>query len=242
MTSVVVPYSSNQHGLAVTLTGLQSQLVPPDLIVVVDTSADRSGLAIARRYRTHNVPIVVEHAQVPIYAAWNKGIALSGAGADVIVVNDDLLLPQNFVAIMTTVRRDVPAFVIVPRTPAKGHRAPTVTAPFAWYAGGEPRLISVDWMPGYCFMLTAECVAQVGTFDERFEVWRGDADYERRVLAAAPAGGRIPIVCIHSLYVYHYGGTSHAYASKEVKAQIARDRAAYRQKYGDDEPPGHGPR
>lgn len=229
MTSVVIPYHSNAHGLAVTLVALQSQLVPPDSIVVIDTSKDGSGLALCRRYATHDVPIVVESAKVGIYEAWNKGIELSGPDADCIVLNDDLLFPQNLIDVMTSVRALAPGLVFVPNTPPRQHAAPTVTLPFAWYADVYANISYTDWMPGFCFLLTAECIQEVGGFDEHFKVWFGDTDYEQRLIDHL--GSDRPVVRIDSLFVYHYGGTSYDYRDKKVQGQIQKDRAYYEQKH-----------
>src|SRR5690606_11068683 len=92
--SVIIPYHSNQTGLTAVLMNLQSQIVTPDRIIIIDTSKDKSGLSIATRYSTNNIPILVECAQVGIYEAWNKGITLA-EDHDVLIINDDVLLPQD---------------------------------------------------------------------------------------------------------------------------------------------------
>ena len=75
--SVIIPYYRNKTGLAITLATLQAQLVPPQSIIVIDTSPNKSGLELANRYATHEVPVIVEVApKAGIYEAWNKGYLL----------------------------------------------------------------------------------------------------------------------------------------------------------------------
>ena len=86
-----ITYHNNDTGLAVTLATLQAQIIPPEEIIVIDTSPTKSGLDICQRYATNSVPIKVECARVGIYEAWNRGIDLA-QGSDVVILNDDLLL------------------------------------------------------------------------------------------------------------------------------------------------------
>jgi GT2 family glycosyltransferase len=223
----IITYHNNDTGLAVTLASLQAQIIPPEEIIVIDTSPTKSGLDICQRYATNSVPIKVECARVGIYEAWNRGIDLAGV-SDVVILNDDLLLPLNFIDILALVRENVPALCIVPQTPNKDHYKDKVDAEFRWYSPlpqSEGDLEAVKWMPGFCFMLTAECVKQVGLFDTKYKVWFGDDDYQQRILKTAK--GVVPILRINPLQVYHYGGTSYHYKSKEVQRQIDRDRKLF---------------
>lgn len=235
--SVIVPYHRNREGLAVTLTTLQAQLVPPQSIIVIDTSRNKSGLEIARRYATHEVPVIIEVApKAGIYKAWNKGLSLAGE-QDVVIINDDLLLPINFIDILTYSRALIPALAYAPLTPPREHYRPDVDVEFSWWneVPSQPEHFSLaNWLPGFCFMLTREAVKNVGKFDEGFKVWFGDDDYQKRLEKAAVRVGVPPIMGINTLYVYHYGGQSYRYHSKAVKAQIDKDRAYFRSKYGEE--------
>lgn len=232
--SVIVPYHRNREGLAITLAILQAQLVPPQAIIVIDTSRNKSGFDIARRYATHEVPVIVEVApQAGIYEAWNKGLSLAG-DQDVVIINDDLLLPMNFIDVLSYSRALVPALAYAPLTPPREHSRPDVDVEFAWWneVPSRPEHFSlVRWLPGFCFMLTREAVKSVGKFDEGFKVWFGDDDYQKRLEKAAVKAGVPPIVRINTLYAYHYGGQSYRYQSKTVKAQIDKDRQAFETKY-----------
>lgn len=94
----------------------------------------------------------------------------------------------------------------------------------------------VFWLPGFCFMLTAQAVKEVGLFDLRFKVWFGDDDYQTRLHDKANDLGIPAILKIKTVYVYHYGGLSYAYQSKAVQKLIDTDRKAYQTKYGHRKP------
>ncbi len=235
--SVIIPYHRNREGLAVTLATLQAQIVPPRAIIVIDTSTNKSGLEIARRYATHGqVPVIVEVApKAGIYEAWNRGLSIAGS-QDVAIINDDLLLPMNFIDILSLSRALVPALAYAPVTPPREHANDEVDVDFPWWSEVPNRaehFSVVDWLPGFCFMLTSEAIEQVGPFDEGFRVWFGDDDYERRLKQAAAKANLPAIIRINTLYVYHYGGRSYHYQTKAVEKQIDKDRAYFRSKYGE---------
>lgn len=234
--TVIIPFHSNESGLAVTLVSLQAQLVPPKAIIIIDTSPTKRGLSIAKRYTTNNVPIVVEVAEVGIYEAWNKGLEIAGEG-DVVIINDDLLLPMNFIDILQVSRRAVPGLAYVPVTPSRDHAAPNVNGEFPWYCP-VPETVDdfaqTDWLPGFCFMLTKEAVREIGPFDLRFKVWYGDTDYQQRLLVKGREMKLNPIVLIKSLYAYHYGGSSYHYTDKTTVRKIGKDRRRYLSKYKQD--------
>jgi len=68
-------------------------------------------------------------------------------------------------------------------------------------------------------------------FDSKhYKCWFGDDDYQDRIKKKAKKNNVIPIFRINSLFVYHYGGKSYKYQSKEVQKLIIKDRKAYAKK------------
>jgi GT2 family glycosyltransferase len=235
--SVVIPFSSNKDGLAVLLATLQAQIVPPRQVVVIDTSPEKSGFELCKKYQT-TVPIICECAKTPIYESWNRGIELSGDD-DVLIINDDVLLPLNAIDQLGYVASQVPALAYIPETPPKEHSARYVNTEFPWWS--EPveaieQLEASFWLPGFAFMLTRKAVEEVGMFDTRFKVWFGDDDYQVRLHLKAEQLKVPAIVKLKNLYCYHYGGLSFEYQSKEVQDKITKDRKAYLTKYGQRKP------
>lgn len=232
---VIVTYYSAQNNLTALLTLLQAQVIQPEEIIVIDTSINKSGLEIAQKfYANSGVPIRVECARVNIYEAWNRGIDLAN-GSDVLILNDDLLIPINFIDVLGLVANNLSAYCLVPATPPKSHYKNRVTGGFGFYARmpeNENDIEIVDWMPGFCFYLSKECIKDVGLFDEKhFKCWFGDDDYQERIKKTAVKNNHVPIVRINSVYVYHYGGKSYEYQSKEVQRIINKDRKSYAKKH-----------
>lgn len=231
----IITYHKDKQHLAVLLTLLQAQMVLPEEIIIIDTSSDKSGLEIARKFSANNeVKIKVECAQVGIYEAWNKGINLAN-GSDVVIMNDDLLIPINFIDVLGLVSINTSAYCIVPNTPKREHYSDKVDVSFPFYARlpETPDDISIsDWMPGFCFYLSNKCVQDVGIFDEsHFKCWFGDNDYEDRLKKVGKKNNIIPILKINSMFIYHFGGKSYQYQNKEVQSLINKDRKAYAKKH-----------
>lgn len=231
----IVTYYSAQHNLVQILTLLQAQLVQPEEIIIIDTSPTKSGLEVAQKFNTNSgVPIKVECARVGIYEAWNRGIDLAD-GSDVVIMNDDLILPINFIDVLGLVATNANAYCIVPNTPAKDHYMNRVNVKFSFYSRlpeNSNDISMVDWMPGFCFYLSKECIRDVGIFDDQhFKCWYGDDDYQERIKKVAEKNNAIPILKINSMFVYHFGGKSYQYQSKEVQKVISKDRKNYAKKH-----------
>lgn len=231
----IITYYNAKENLAVLLTLLQAQMIMPMEIIVIDTSPDKSGLDICQRFNANSGSTVkVECARVGIYEAWNRGLDIAG-DSDVVVMNDDLLIPMNFIDVLGVMAHNTPAYALVPRTPEKSHYKDKVTVNYEFYAKLPENIEDielVDWLPGFCFFLKKECIRDVGLFDTKhFKVWFGDDDYEQRIHKVAKQHNIFPIIRINTLFVYHYGGSSYEYKSKEVQRMIDRDRKAYVKKY-----------
>lgn len=234
MKAIVTYYSADQN-LTAMLILLQAQLVPPEEIILIDTSPNKTGLEVAQKFIANTgVPIKVECARVGINEAWNLGLDLAG-DSDVVIMNDDLIIPINFIDVLGLVSLNTNAYCIVPNTPPNSHYQKRISVKFNFYAKlpeSTGDISMPEWMPGFCFYLSKECVKAVGKFDDKhFKCWYGDTDYERRIKKQAKKDNVIPILKIDSMYVYHYGGKSYEYQSKELQRIITKDRKSYEKKY-----------
>jgi GT2 family glycosyltransferase len=232
----IVTYYSAQQNLAVLLTLLQAQLIQPEEIIIIDTSPNKTGLEVAQKFNSNSgIPIKVECARVGIYEAWNRGIDLAGKDANVVIMNDDIIVPLNFIDVLGLIALNSNAYCIVPNTPAKDHYKDRVDVEFGFYARlpeTSDDIDIVDWMPGFCFYLSKECIKEVGLFDDKhYKCWFGDDDYQHRIKKIANKTNHIPILKINSMFVYHFGGKSYQYQSKEVQKLINKDRKNYAKKY-----------
>lgn len=229
----IVTHYSDLNGLTAMLVLLQAQVTPLEEIIVIDTSPTKTGLEIAKRFNTNTIPMKVECASIGIYEAWNRGIELAGE-SDVLIMNDDLIIPINLTDVLQLVEDATHAYCVVPNTPDKSHSKPYVNMSLGFYSQAPETVkdvVLVKWMPGFCYFLSKQCVKDVGNFDIKYKVWFGDDDYQARIHAKAKETGNIAIVGVPGTFVYHYGGKSYAYQSKEVQKKIAKDRKLFFKKY-----------
>ena len=180
MISTIIPYFNNPNGLTASLLMLQQQTLLPSQIIIMDSSKDKSGLALARRYRLPGVKIVVEIHNGNIYQGWNKGIELAG-NDDCLFINDDLLMPLDMIELMEYWIRQMPAMAYVPETPSREFRSERVEDNFTWLSN-LGNVTETNWMSGFCFLLPRKTIEEVGSFDEKYDVWFGDADDEKRMM------------------------------------------------------------
>lgn len=229
---VIITYNKDTLGLVASLIMLQSQLEPPTGIVVVDTSKDKSGLAIAMRYNYNIIPMIVVCEQVGINKAWNIGIEASGQDENVLVINDDLVMPMDLIKRLNYVFDTAKnPYCVVPSTVEREFNSKKIEMDFNPFCLEAPLPVLVTWMPGFCFALNKDCFKDIGPFDEKFVCWFGDTDYEKRIFDKAKENGRIGIIQEKRAFVYHFGGKSYEYQTKEVQEIINKDRAYYQKKY-----------
>lgn len=226
-TTVVIPHASSTETLIAVLVQLQMQKVLPKHIYIIDCSKEKTGLRIAQKFAFNTVPITVEVVKGTIYENWNRGIQFSRdeyPHASILIINDDILLPLDAIEKFQKAQEFTKDLCYVPETPPRTHAEEYVTTPFQIKSLIQ-RIEETGWMSGFVFYLTEDCINKVGIFDERYLVWFGDTDYERRIKEV----GKIKI--IRGLYVYHYGSRSYQYASQEVRDKIDVDRLMfYREK------------
>lgn len=230
---VIVTHYSDVLGLTATLIMLQSQMELPEEIIVVDTSPNKTGLEVARRFNYNLVPIKVVCQKVQIYQAWNIGLEMAGE-ADVLIINDDLIMPLNLIKKLNYVLDKEKPYCVVPMTVEREFSCPGIDREFKPYSGEVSWPIERDWMPGFCFALSKECLKQIGRFDENFKIWYGDTDYEYRIKMTAKENGIKGILQETNTFVYHFGGKSQKYQDEKILKQIAKDRDYYYKKYPDE--------
>lgn len=229
MISVVIPYYSNKDGLAILLSLLQAQTTSPESIIVIDNSKNNEGKDICNRY-SYNVPVKIFTKVGTIYQSWNEGIKF--CSGDVLIINDDILLPLNCIEIFENTKKKCAALCYVPQTPSIEHCQKTITVKkFRWRASSKISCQKTAWMPGFCFLLPRTTIDSVGLFDIRFKIWYGDSDYQERLSQYGLSINYRAICRINSLYVYHFGATSYNLSSRLNQKIIESDRQKLNEKY-----------
>ena len=166
-------------------------------------------------------------AQVPmdppnISTLWNIGLALADSNAhssghgqwDIAVLNSDVTVPPGWIETLSSAMRSTTAVLAYPDQ-----------------HGGTRRILHTKAQPidlrqritGYAYMLRGEAGLRL---DEDFGWWFGDDDLCWR---AREAGGGL---LVPGIPVEHRCPNGSLYERPELKAQTARDRETFRQKWG----------
>jgi GT2 family glycosyltransferase len=142
-------------------------------------------------------------------------------------------MPVNFIDNLKIMIKTNSALCYVPKTPSREYSSNEVSG-FGWYAPvikDINQLSVTNWMPGFCFCLTDECIKEVGVFDLNYQIWFGDTDYEARIGKKAPLLKKFGILRMDETFVYHYGGKSYKYQNKIIKKIIDKDRKFFISKH-----------
>ncbi len=222
---VVIPYASNKIDLAVLLTQLQMQEVLPTSIYLADNSPDGSGVEIAERYQW-KVPIATQRNVGNIHHSWNAGMRYAG-NEDVVILNDDIMLPRDFVTIMGQYMASDEAAMYCPKNPGFPP-VYKVRAGYSWTAKTDLSYYFLDHeqyqlppsISGWCMGIPKKTRDEIGFFDEDLGLYFGDKDYEHRIFEA-----KKKVCFIGGMYVQHFGSSS----TKKM------DPKAHNQLYIDDE-------
>lgn len=219
---VCIPHYSNQIGLSALLVNLQPQLSSEDIIYVVDTSPEKSGLKIAKMFSSSRCITLVDWQPRTIYQAWNAGIrsAYENNQEGVLFLNDDVLLSMTFIKNLKNALK-TKADAYVPNTPEDYYKSDRLNPNFKWFSPMNTEVKMCNWLVGFVFYLPMITIETKGSFDENFLIWYGDTDYQMRLNKIAR----------FSEYVMHYGGTSYEYSSEENKKKIKRDELYFRTKH-----------
>jgi GT2 family glycosyltransferase len=229
---VIIPYANNPTDFAVLLTQLQSQTVLPDHIFVADNSKDKSGYQIALRYQW-KVPISVVIKPGNIYTSWNRGIEY--CQDDVCILNDDILIPENFIAVMNMFADSGKADMYCPDN-AGFPPTQRVRKHYKWNNQKvaisrvitKPEQTHIPDLRGWCFCLPKKTIKDVGLFDESYGIWYGDKDYEMRLFEKGKS-----IAFLFGLNVHHYGTSSYSKIDKKLfNRSNIDDQVRFENKFG----------
>jgi GT2 family glycosyltransferase len=205
---VAIAYKNNFLDLAVLLAQLQSQEVLPEAIYLADNSNEGSGVSVAERYHW-NVPIATQRRVGGIHQSWNAAVRYAG-DRDMVIMNDDCLIPRDFISVMSKYMESKEAALYCPSNPGfpptgkirKGYSWSNKKELSYYFLDHEQYLLPPS-ISGWCMGLPKETRDDVGIFDESFDLYFGDKDYEKRIFEK---GKRVCF--ISGMFVQHYGSSS----------------------------------
>lgn len=229
---VIIPHYSNYIDLSVLLVQLQSQTVLPKKIYIADNSRNHSARLVAMRYQ-FSVEIAMQDAVGNIYKSWNSGMEYAGK-EDVVILNDDVLIPKNFVEIMKSYMSTDIGSIYCPVN-AGFPPVKSVRKGYSWenFNTISFKTLSVEQyvlppsLSGWCMGIPKKTRDAIGLFDEKFSLYFGDKDYEKRIFQS---NGNICF--IQGLFVQHYGSSStRTIQEDDHKMLYERDEEMYKKKW-----------
>jgi N-acetylglucosaminyl-diphospho-decaprenol L-rhamnosyltransferase len=217
-------------------------------IVVVDNASTDGSADAARRWPS--VRVISEPSNCGFAAANNAGIRAT-AGANILLLNSDTIVPPGAVDALVGVLHDHPdASVVGPRLVDRNRRAelsfgPMLSPVNEWR---QKRLVRgndqhdpivsrevermtrkvqwPDWVSGACLLVRRADAESVGLLDERYFMYTEDADFCAAIRAR---GGRV--LFTPSVEVMHLRGRSAANASVATRAAYRRSHLAFYRKH-----------
>lgn len=208
---------------------MQSQSVLPKQIYIADNSENHYVKDIATRYQW-SVPIVWEEDVGTIYSSWNAG--MDYANGDVLIMNDDILISENFIrdfeghspAVITCPL--VPGFPVTDRVRGNFHWSVKQSGDGGTFIK-EANNTYTPQLRGWCMKIPKYVQQRLGQFDEQFWIWYGDKDYEMRLFQE---NMWIKLV---DTPISHYGTSSFSKISKDTYNEVNfTDQVRFETKYG----------
>lgn len=147
MTTVIIPYQGNQHGLSQLLVSLQPQLHPDDDIYIIDMTKDLSGVKLAALYGSTRCYIFVEAAKdIDTKEAISRGIESmkENKQESAIIISDRCVITNTFVANMKKALKMCNHCTLVPNHSDILPGNEKMDANFVWYGSSQTKIIDVD--------------------------------------------------------------------------------------------------
>ncbi len=212
----IIPTKDRNYDLSELLDSLRLNGIDPFNTLIINNGGPlatwfhRQGLVVEDREDTPH-----------IYQQWNAGLEWAesrwgpGMSHYVMILNDDVVLPRDFVHDCLYALNRTSATIAYPNQ----HNRPSDL-----YQGHSGPTSLEDRVTGYAFMVSGASGIRL---DEDFKWWYGDDDLDWR--ARADYGGT---VLVAETYVQHKYPSQSTNASAERSAQAGRDRETFIKKHG----------
>lgn len=232
--TIIIPTVNNPSDLAVLLVQLQQQRQKPTCVFIADNSPDGVGFTTAKRYHyDDSVPFAIQRNVGNIHKSWNTGIEFA-KDDDVAILNDDTLIPWDFIDVFSAYAKSGGAQMYCPDNPGFPP-VQRIRKGYKWYSDTDLSYRLLDHqehvlppsLTGWCMVIPRDTIKEIGTFDEKFKLYFGDKDYEARIFEK---GGQIAF--IKGLNVQHFGSSSAMKIKpKRHDGLYKHDEAYYKEKY-----------
>lgn len=195
------------------------------VIVVDNGSTDGTGDWLKQ---VRGITVIANSENRGCAPAWNQGCRAAKAADWIVVLNNDVRLPVDWLGkLIGAAQRE--GFDVV--SPAMRERE--LNYPFSEYAAKfMERMAGVaraGVAHGVCFAVSRRAFEKVGEFDEAFRIGQfEDSDFFRRVKLAG-----LKLGTVGDSYIHHFGSVTQdaLRSSKKVRPYEAENRAHFRRKW-----------
>jgi GT2 family glycosyltransferase len=161
------------------------------------------------------------------HAAWNTGLSMRRAGADVCLIGSDVVVPIGVIPRLQTLMRATD-FSLMGAFDLTGQWEPALMKPLVVHQRPE-NVIDTNGAISSCCVIRSEAFDTVGLFDEQFIRTFGDTDWNTRFEDAGLQHAQL-----QSAVVFHGGSVSRKRQTAEKDFELDRaDHERFRAKWAD---------
>jgi GT2 family glycosyltransferase len=235
---IIVSYNNAELTRACVESVLRNSMHPNLEIVVVDNASTDGSAEMLGAMRDDRVRVLLNRENAGFAAANNQALRIA-AGAYVVLLNNDTLVPRGWLPRLLRHLDDRDIGLAVAVTNFSGNES-RIEVPYTDIAGMEPfadaymrehegQRFDIRVAAMYCVGLRREVYERLGPLDEQFGTGMfEDDDYSHRARLAG-----LRVVCTEDVYVHHFGQASFSKLDPEAYETLwKRNQAHFEEKWG----------
>lgn len=224
--AIVIPVLNQLAYTQGCLRCLEADIEAGVQVIVVDNgSTDGTGAWLKQ---VRGITVIANAENRGCAPAWNQGCRAAGGADWIVVLNNDVLLPEGWLAKLLGAAERAGLDVV---SPAMREREQNY--PFSEYAADfmakMAGVIREGAAHGVCFAVSRRAFEKVGEFDEAFRIGQfEDSDFFRRVKLAG-----LKLGTVGDSFIHHFGSVTQdaLRSSKTVRPYETENRAHFRKKW-----------
>jgi GT2 family glycosyltransferase len=247
--SIIILTYNNLLYTRKTLASIKKYTKLPYEVIIVDNASTDSTVEYLKN--NSNLIIIFNEKNLGFPAGCNQGISIA-KGKYILILNNDVIVTENWVANMIHYFKNPQVGIVVPITnkisgDQKDYNCPQYKMTIKQVEKDGDDIIQgyaidnfikrkglfvyTNIVTGFCMLITRKVIETIGGFDERFGIGNfEDCDYSIRAVLAS-----YKIVIAKDIFIYHFGSQSFSLMPNETYTNIIQEnRIKFAEKYGED--------